>query len=318
MPARDVERFVSAAVESVLAQDWEDFEFLIFDDGSTDGTLPILRSYARKDSRVQVFAGSHRGYVPWLNTGIRMSRGEFVARMDADDISMPQRFKRQVEFLTAHEECVAVGSFHTMIDPDGQPLGQVQFDTASRVIKENLLNGALNVICHPAVMMRRSVLVAVGGYREDCESVEDFALWLDLAERGALANIPEFLFNYRQHHSSVSATQHERQIRLAREILRKARHRIGLEPLGESLLTAYTPARSPAERHREWALTAASSGYRRTALKHARVAIRLAPHSPLGWLVLFRCLTPRDLVIGSKAIGLSRIWRRLHRRGGGS
>jgi hypothetical protein len=168
------------------------------------------------------------------------------------------------------------------------------------------------------VMMRRTALVAIGGYREEFESVEDFALWLDLAERGALANIPEFLFKYRQHHSSVSATQYARQRRQAQQILQEARERRGLDPIVGGMLTAYTPPRSAVERHREWALTAASSGYRRTALRHAFIGVRLAPMSARGWAVLARCLAPAGSVALLKAIGLTRLWRRWHRRQVGS
>ena len=318
MPTRNVERYVAEAVESILTQTWEDFEFLIFDDGSTDDTLRIVRSYAERDARIRVTSGSHRGYVSWLNTGIGTARGEFIARMDADDISLPHRFARQVEFLGAHPDCVAVGTFHTMIEPEGFPLGHVTYDTDPTTIAKRLLNGALNVICHPAVMMRRTALVAIGGYRENFESVEDFALWLDLAERGALCNIPEFLFKYRQHHWSVSATRFARQQRQAHQILQEARERRGLAPLVGGALTAYTPPRSAVERHREWALTAVSSGYRQTALRHAFVALRLAPMSARGWAVLARCLAPAGSVALLRAIGLTGMWRRWHRRQVGS
>lgn len=317
MPARNAEQYVAEAVESILTQDWQDFEFLVFDDGSTDSTLPILRSYARRDPRVRVTSGPHRGYVSWLNTGVRMARGELIARMDADDVSLPQRFSHQVEFLTAHRDCVAVGSFHTMIDPVGRPLGHVRYDTDASTITARLRNGALNVICHPAAMMRRSALTAVGGYREEYESVEDFALWLDLAERGSLANIPEFLFKYRQHHTSVSATQYERQLRQAQQILHEARQRLGLGPLEDCLLTNYRPSRTSAERHREWALTAAGSGYRRTALIHSFISLRSTPLSLRSWAALGRGLTPSGIVALSKAIGLSGAWRRWHQAGKG-
>lgn len=314
MPVRNAERYVAEAVKSILTQSFGDFEFLIFNDGSTDDTIRTVHLLADQDRRIQVFSGPHRGYVPWLNEGVRLARGEFVARMDADDVSLPQRFARQVEFLLGHAECVAVGSFQTMIDPEGLPLGTVVYDTEPEVIEANLLNGKLNVICHPASMMRRSALVTIGGYREEHESVEDFALWLDLAEQGSLANIPSVLFKYRQHHSSVSATRFEVQKRQAELILQKARQRRGLTPLVGGKAIEYDPPSSAGERHLEWAMVAASSGYRRTALKHARIGLELSPRSLRGWAVLVRSLAPNGIVKLLKSIGLSRAWRSWHRR----
>src|SRR5262245_3590276 len=99
MPVYNAERYVADAVESILGQTFQDFEFLIFDDGSQDGSLAILGKYASQDARIRLFAKPHSGYVAWLSEGIRLARGEFIARMDADDISLPQRLARQSAFL---------------------------------------------------------------------------------------------------------------------------------------------------------------------------------------------------------------------------
>src|SRR5262249_36170786 len=148
--------------------------------------------------------------VPWLNEGMRAARGEFIARMDADDVSLSQRFDRQVEYLRRQPDCVAVGCDMLMIDPDGDPLSKVTHDVEHEAIEANLLTGGLGVIAHPASMVRRSALLAVGGYREEFESIEDFDLWLRLAELGRLANLPEILFKYRLHHANVTLTNFER------------------------------------------------------------------------------------------------------------
>ena len=110
MTVWNTERFVAEAVESILNQTYRDFEFLILDDGSTDRTPEILRAYAAKDDRIRLWTEPHRGLVRSRNDILDKSRGSFIAVMDADDVALPLRFERQIEYLNAHPECVAVGS----------------------------------------------------------------------------------------------------------------------------------------------------------------------------------------------------------------
>ena len=293
MPVYNAECYVAEAIESILSQTYTTFEFLIFNDGSTDRSLDILKTYTERDERVHVFSGPHKGYVPWLNEGLRVAQGQFIARMDADDISLPLRFDRQVEYLRRHPECVVVGCDLLQIDSDGDPLSEVRHDVEHQGIEANLLRGGFEVIAHPTCMMRRSALLAVGGYREEFESIEDFDLWFRLAEQGLLANLPEVLFNYRVHHANVIFTQVERQKQVADRIISEARLRRGLPPLGYSIWS-YTPP-SPVGKHQEWAWQAAGSGHHRTALKHAVIAMRMAPFSPQSWLALCFSIVPRTL-----------------------
>ncbi|NJD34691.1 MAG: glycosyltransferase [Betaproteobacteria bacterium] len=293
MPVYNVERYVAEAVESILTQTFQDFEFLIFDDGSNDGSLTILKEYANHDKRIQLFAKPHQGYVPWLNEGIKMARGEFIARMDADDVSLPQRFVRQMQHLCRHPDCVAVGCDTLMIDPDGDALGKVIHDVEHKAIESDLLNGGLGVIAHPTCMMRRSTLLAIGGYREEFESIEDFDLWLRLAELGCLANLPEVLLKYRVHYTNVVFTQVDRQRQHADRIINEARLRRGLKPLPHSIWSYTAP--TFVERHQSWASQALGSGYQRTALKHAFISLRKAPFSPRSWLTLCVSALPKSL-----------------------
>lgn len=293
MPVYNAERYVAEAVESILAQTFRDLEFLVFDDGSTDRSLDILQTYTDLDDRIRVFAKPHRGYVPWLNEGMRIASGEFIARMDADDVSLPQRLVRQVEYLRRHPDCVAVGCDLLQIDPEGDPLSEVIHDTEHEAIEADLLSGGLGVISHPACVMRRSTLLAVGGYREEYEFLEDFDLWLRLAERGRLANVPEVLFNYRLHRANVIFTQVERQKQYADRIITEARLRRGLKPLAHSIWNFTAP--SLVGQHQRWAWQAAGSGYYRTALKHASISLRKAPFSPRSWLALCVSVLPRSL-----------------------
>src|SRR5688500_13215824 len=119
MPVFNTEDYLASAIESVLAQTLEDFDFIIPDDRSSDSSVSIVQRYAENDDRIRFFPLEHRGYVSLLRRGLNHCRGEFVARMDSDDISRPQRFEKQVNFLRTTPEVVAVGSQITVIDPYG-------------------------------------------------------------------------------------------------------------------------------------------------------------------------------------------------------
>ena len=125
LPVHNCERYVAEAIESILAQTFTDFEFLIVDDGSTDGTLPILNRFAARDSRIRVISRPNTGIVGALNEILGLARADLVARMDADDVALPVRFERQVRYLDEHPECVMVGSRVTIIDPDGDALTEM-------------------------------------------------------------------------------------------------------------------------------------------------------------------------------------------------
>ena len=109
MPVYNAERFVAEAVQSILSQTFGDFEFIIIDDGSSDGSLEILRRFERADSRIRLSSRPNTGYTVALNEMLAMASGQFVARMDADDVAMPQRLQKQVDYLCAHPNCVVVG-----------------------------------------------------------------------------------------------------------------------------------------------------------------------------------------------------------------
>lgn len=293
MPVFNAERYVAEAVKSILSQDIIDFEFLIFNDGSTDHSRLILEKFAALDKRIHLFQHDHHGHVRWLNKGIQVARGKFIARMDADDISLPQRFVRQVEYLNRHSDCAVVGCDLMQIDPDGAPLGTITHDTDHDAIETDLLSGGLGVISHPACMMRRSALLAIGGYREEYEYLEDFDLWLRLSEHGRLANIPQVLFHYRVHHTNVIVTKVGRQKQLADRIVSEARQRRGLKPLPESIWNYTAPTLT--ERHQLWAWQAAGSGHHQTALKHAIISLRQAPFSSGSWIALCISVVPHHL-----------------------
>lgn len=200
------ERFLAAAIESVLGQTFGDFEFLILDDGSTDATASILRCYERVDPRVRPIVRENRGLVASLNELLAVARSPIVARMDADDICRPNRFERQVSFLAQNPDHGVVGSWSEDMGEHGEPIFRTGADhpITHEEVLEAIAQGR-QVICHPAAMFRRDVVLGVGGYHPAFRHCEDYDLWLRLASVTKLGNIPERLVRYRRYDGQVSA-----------------------------------------------------------------------------------------------------------------
>jgi len=294
MPVHNAERYVAEAVESILGQTLGDFEFLILDDGSTDGSLGILRRYAGRDPRIRLTSRPNKGLVASLNELIDQSRGEFLARMDADDVALPERFTRQVEYLRAHPECVLVGCRVRLIDPEGDPLSEWCTQQDHEAIEAHYLRGERSAaIAHPSFMMRRDAVLAIGRYRP-LEVIEDIDLIVRLAEYGRIANMPEVLLQYRIHSGNMSKTRsfQDKIDQTYREVLRDARRRRNLPEAEEPPGGPAPPARPriaapPTEEWEMWAWWALGSGYVKTARKHARRVLARAPFSLRSWRLMY-------------------------------
>jgi glycosyltransferase involved in cell wall biosynthesis len=282
MPVYNTERYLVPALESVLQQSFTDFEFIILDDGSTDSSVHIIQQYAENDERIRFFPLEHRGYVSLLRRGLNHCRGEFVARMDSDDISMPDRFEKQVNYLREHPDCVALGSRVVLIDPFGSPMENPPHKTAHPEIEQELLNGVGWAMVHPTVMMRREPLMLAGGYREDLMVSEDLDLFLRLAEVGKLANLPDVLLQYRQHLQSVNYTKYEQQKSVKRQIVSDAYKRRSL-PMPANWTFRERKLLPHPEQHRRWGWAALRAGNINVARRHAFSAIRQAPLSMDTW-----------------------------------
>ncbi len=209
MPVRNGEPFLSVAIQSVLSQTYSDFEFIIVDDGSSDETPSILRGFASADSRIRLFKTSGEGIVAALNLAIEMARGDFVARMDSDDIALPERFAIQTEALQSRPDHVAIGSNAIVIDSSGRDTGAKLVPTESFPATAELLQR--NTFLHPTIMMRRAAVVSVGLYRSACIYAEDYDLWLRLAEIGEMENMREPLLRFRMHAHQTSKTRRLKQ-----------------------------------------------------------------------------------------------------------
>jgi hypothetical protein len=200
-------RHLAEAVDSILAQSLGDFEFLIVDDGSTDGSDVILAAYADRDPRIRLLRQENRGLIASLNRIIGEARAPIIARMDADDISLPQRFERQIAFLDTHPDHGVVGSWTQDITESGEPYHDRFADppTSHEGLLARLDRGPL--LPHSSTMMRTELIRAVGGYRPLFRHCEDYDLWLRLLERTRLCNLPERLVRYRHSLQQVS-TRH--------------------------------------------------------------------------------------------------------------
>jgi glycosyltransferase involved in cell wall biosynthesis len=289
MPVYNCERYVAEAVQSIVNQSFSDFEFLIFDDGSTDSSLDILRSFARADPRLRLASDSHAGYVAWLKRGVDLARGEFLARMDADDIAMRERFAKQVRFLEDHSAHVALGTRTLVVDADGAPIAPANLEVTHEDIDRLHMQGGRggSRICHPTVLMRADAVRSVGGYRQCYEFAEDIDLFLRLAERGQIANLPDVLLQYRIHPKTVGQTRRARQLRMIREAVAEAHQRRGLAA-PEDLHDRLPAAGKPADIHRWIGSTARDHGFVETARKHAWIDFRARPWSRGSWQLMRR------------------------------
>lgn len=285
MPVYNAARYLAEAIESILAQTFREFELVIVDDGSSDRSPAIIDAYARRDARIKVIRRANTGIVGALNDAIGQSKGDLLARMDADDVSLPQRLEKQVAYMREHDECVALGARVIGIDPYGCVLFQSEHKLTHDEIDAELLNGVGWAIVHPVSMIRRDALQRVGPYRKEWQYVEDLDLFLRLAETGKLANLPDQLLRYRQHTESINRTRAAEQARLAEACVREAYRRRGRTvPAGWTFTPKLKPSKP--QQLQTWAWRAMKAGNVPVARKHAVALWRAAPLSVESWRTL--------------------------------
>ena len=196
--------YLRESVDSILNQTFTDFEFIIIDDGSTDNTWEILTKYAEGDRRIKLYKNEENiGLTKSLNKGLKLAAGEYLARQDADDISLPTRFEKQVSFLQEHPEIVLASCDIELINAEGLTTDRYQRHcepdlVAWYLLFYNRLGG------HSQVMFRRSPVLNIGGYCETYRYSQDYELWCRLTEIGEIAIIPEVLLKQRFHNQRIS------------------------------------------------------------------------------------------------------------------
>jgi glycosyltransferase involved in cell wall biosynthesis len=203
------EKYVSLAIDSILKQSFEDFEFIIINDGSTDRTLEILKEYEQKDSRIVLINQENKGLTKSLNIGIKKAKGKYIARMDSDDISHPQRFEKQIEFLENNKEYALIGTNIEKIDEFGK---HIEFNTTKYTNEEiQKTLSTRNCFAHGSVMINRTLIKDELYYDENFKYAQDYRLWAKIAKTFKVANLEEPLYSLRLHEKSISKEKIEQQ-----------------------------------------------------------------------------------------------------------
>lgn len=200
MPAYNAEKYIAEAIDSILGQTFTDFELIILNDHSSDRTEEIILSY--KDPRiVYVKNEQNLGVAGTLNRGLDMAKGEYIARMDADDISLPERFAKQAALLDECPRIAVVGCSIELFD-DGGTFERRYFSTNPDQMKVDMFFSS--GLAHPSVMMRTSMIRELGDYDRNFEGLEDYELWCRVSEKYSVTTLPELLFRYRVHGGQVT------------------------------------------------------------------------------------------------------------------
>lgn len=254
MPVWNGEKYLAAAIDSLLAQTFTDFELLVIDDGSTDRTPEILRAYT--DPRLRVLRLDHAGIVVALNHGLAQAGAEWIARMDADDLSLPRRLERQWQAVSRRPRVVLCHTAVTLFGDDQLRPGESRLPRSRSYTALQLCFRC--PIVHSTVLFKKSVALAVGGYLPEERHAEDFSLWGRLLEQGEFIALTERLVRFRWHAQSVSQNNLEVQRALARQIgIRHCQKFMGLdEPEAIRVNTLFlTPPGERSWRDWHWFLT---------------------------------------------------------------
>ena len=251
MPMYNGRRFVARAVESILAQTFADFEFIIVDDCSTDGSSDIVRQYSERDGRIRLLTnGRNLDFVRSRNRGIAEARGAFIANMDSDDVALPARLAEQHAFMTANPTVGVCGAAVILIDEDDRELGVRRYRTDDRHLRGRLF--LFNPFAQPVTMIRQDVLDEIGSYNPDHILADDLDLWFRIGMKHRFANLEMPLLKYRVHAGSATGQRLEEMHRAASRVRAIARREYGYRPsmvmrAGE-MLSSWTMVIPPEQR----------------------------------------------------------------------
>lgn len=281
------ESYVAKSIDSILNQTFEDFEFIIVDDGSTDGTRDVIDRY--NDDRIFLIENKENiGLTRSLNNALEHSSGRYVARQDADDISRIDRLERQLSYLDRHPSVAMVGSGAILVDETGNRLERripVMEPTLEDLLQKNRF-------VHGSVLLRSDVLEEVGGYDEYFETVQDYDLWLRIADRYPVRNHPAPLYSLRVHDESIYITKLEQSLlyeQYARDKILDEVSEVAQEIVESRSIEKYRDYLDDgiwANLQRSVAVSSLRYGDKNAAAKACRSAIRIAPLHPLSYLLL--------------------------------
>ncbi|MGP1676557.1 MAG: glycosyltransferase [Burkholderiales bacterium] len=287
MPVFNGERYLAPTIEAILGQTFTDFEFVIVNDGSTDGSRDILEQYARQDSRIVIVDQQNGGISRALNAGIDRVIAPYVAPIDQDDISLPHRLEVEVAALEAEPDVVCVGGWYEIIDAQGRYLTTLRVPSDDSDIQRVALAGH-SPICHSGCMMRKEAFLKVGGYDPEFDLAQDLDLYLRLGEVGRLQNLETPVLRYRVHAAASSERRCAEQRERARVACERAWNRRGIRGTFEAA-ELYRPGPSSASQHKfslQYGWWAFNSRERQTAIVYGLRAIHARPLQSEGWRLL--------------------------------
>ncbi len=197
------QKYLREAIESILSQTFTDFEFIIVNDGSTDSSVEIIQSYP--DKRIRLINNERNiGLTKSLNKALKLAGGEYIARQDADDISLPNRFEEQIKYFEKHPETVLLGTSFYRIGRDGEVIGKrIALANPGNKLRQE------NQFMHGSVMFRKEVIDNLGGYNESIRYSQDYELWLRIAKHYQTRNLTKVLYQFRYHDDNIRLTNWE-------------------------------------------------------------------------------------------------------------
>lgn len=226
MPAYNAEKYIKEAIDSILSQTFQDFEFIILNDCSQDDTENIILSY-QDDRIVYLRNEKNMGVAATLNRGLVVAKGEYIARMDSDDISLPDRLAKQAAYLDSHPDVAILG---TALERFGEdiPAQLRSFSSDPQQMKIALFFSC--GLAHPTIMMRAAVIQSLGGYDLAYEGLEDYELWCRVTRQHQVTALPEVLFRYRVHAGQVTRNPSEKYLSRMRSLKNRQLAELGIEP----------------------------------------------------------------------------------------
>ena len=203
MPAHNSKKYLASAIESVLNQTFKNFELIIVNDASTDGTLRIIKQFAKKDSRIKIINNKKRLDIAGsLNKGVEKAKASLIARMDADDISLQERLELQYGLIGSSKRIAAVGADIIIMDSLGKDIDTRTYPESSKSLKACMFK--YSPFAHPVVMFRKEVFEKVGEYDPKYSPTEDLDLWFRMGRKYEFASVPKLLLRYRLSEKSSS------------------------------------------------------------------------------------------------------------------
>lgn len=239
IPVYNANGFLPSAIESILSQIYRNFEVIAIDDGSVDNSYQILKSYAKRDSRLRVYKNQRNLNISnTLNRGIKLARGQYIARMDADDLAHPKRLSRQIKFMKSHPEVVILGGQVKTIDINNKIIGRKLFPKTDQQIREALFT--TNPIQHPTAIINRALLPKnFAWYNPSLPPAEDYDLFFRLGQYGLYRNLDRFVLKYRQYLGSETFKNPIKTFDVTRRVRKLARTKYGYVPTTRALVTHY-------------------------------------------------------------------------------